>query len=172
MKKLLLLTFGLILCFSCKNEQKDVEIETTTEQPEDIASSEEYTKIGKEIIADDALASERMLVHYSGLSVGDTINAKMKGEIKEVCAKKGCWMIMDIGDGKTARVTFKDYGFFMPLDASGEVIVNGKAFVTETSVADLKHYAEDAGKSQDEIDAITAPEKTYGFEADGVLLKK
>jgi len=39
-------------------------------------------------------------------------------------------------------VRFKDYGFFMPLDASGkEVIVAGKAFVTEVSVADLKHYS-------------------------------
>ena len=32
-------------------------------------------------------------------------------------------------------------------DAAGkEVIVDGKAFVNEVSVADLKHYAEDAGK--------------------------
>ncbi|MDO1499941.1 DUF4920 domain-containing protein [Winogradskyella maritima] len=171
MKKILILSFALALCFACKDENKDDQLSTDVDQSEEIAQVE-YTKIGMEISANDALASDRMLTHYAGLSVGDTINAKMKGEIKEVCAKKGCWMIMDIGNGETARVTFKDYGFFMPLDASGEVIVNGKAFVSETSVADLKHYAEDAGKSKEEIDAITAPEKTYAFEADGVLLKK
>ncbi len=57
------------------------------------------------------------------------------------------------------------------LHASGEAIVNGKAFVSETSVEELKHYAEDAGKSKEEIEAITEPKRTYGFLADGVLLK-
>jgi len=32
--------------------------------------------------------------------------------------------------------------------------------------------AEDAGKTADEIAAITQPEKTFAFEADGVLLKQ
>ena len=68
-------------------------------------------------------------------------------------------------------VKFKDYGFFMPLDAKGEVVVNGKAFITETPVDELRHYAEDAGKSKEEIEAITEPKLEYRFEADGVLLK-
>jgi len=53
-----------------------------------------------------------------------------------------------------------------------EVIVNGKAYVTETSVADLKHYAEDAGKTKEEIAKITMPKLEFAFEADGVLMKK
>ena len=79
-------------------------------------------------------------------------------------------MKLDMGNDKIVRVTFKDYGFFMPLDATGEVVVNGIAYVKETSVADLKHYAEDAGKSAEEIAKITEPEVTMSFEADGVLL--
>jgi hypothetical protein len=76
-------------------------------------------------------------------------------------------------DDETIMVRFKDYGFFMPLDAAGkEVIVAGKAFVKEVSVADLKHYAEDAGKSSDEIANITEPAMEFAFEANGVLLKK
>ena len=76
-------------------------------------------------------------------------------------------------EGETeTMVRFKDYGFFMPLDSKGkEVIVNGKAFVKETSVKELQHYAEDAGKSQDEIAKITEPKKEFAFEADGVLIK-
>jgi len=35
---------------------------------------------------------------------------------------------------------------------------------------DLKHYAEDAGATELEIEAIVAPKLTYSFEADGVLL--
>ena len=35
----------------------------------------------------------------------------------------------------------------------------------------LKHYAEDAGKSQKEIDKITKPEYKISFIADGVIIK-
>jgi hypothetical protein len=70
-------------------------------------------------------------------------------------------------------VKFKDYGFFMPLNSKGaEVIVHGKAFVSVESIEVLKHYAKDAGKSQAVIDSIVAPEVTYSFEANGVLLKQ
>ena len=76
-------------------------------------------------------------------------------------------------EDKNIMVRFKDYGFFVPLDASGkEVIVKGKAYVNKVSVADLKHYAEDAGKSEEEIAEITEPKIEYAFEANGVLIKK
>ena len=52
------------------------------------------------------------------------------------------------------------------------MIVNGRAFVTKVPVEELKHYAKDSGKSEEEIAAITEPEFTYAFEADGVLLKE
>jgi hypothetical protein len=51
-----------------------------------------------------------------------------------------------------------------------EVIVNGKAFVSEISVDEQRHYAEDAGKSDDEIAKIIEVKKTLSLEADGVLL--
>ena len=60
---------------------------------------------------------------------------------------------------------------FVPKDIKGkQVIVNGKAFVNEVPVDELKHYAEDAGKSVEEIAAITESKKTFSFEADGVLV--
>ena len=61
-------------------------------------------------------------------------------------------------------VKFKDYGFFMPKDISGkEVILNGKAYVNEVPVDEQRHYAEDAGKSEEEIAAITEPKKDLFF---------
>jgi hypothetical protein len=61
----------------------------------------------------------------------------------------------------------------MPLDSKdSEVIVNGKAFVKETSVKELQHYAEDAGKTKEEIALITESKVEFAFEADGVLIKK
>ncbi|WP_179345639.1 DUF4920 domain-containing protein [Winogradskyella ursingii] len=167
MKKILFLTILSLAFVACKNEVKISDNEVN-ESEQEIA----YASYGMEINDADALTAERMIEHYKGMEVGDTINAKMKGKIMEVCSKKGCWMKLDMGTDETVRVTFKDYGFFMPLDSDGEVVINGKAFVSETSVEDLKHYAEDAGKSEEEIAAINTPEKTYGFVADGVLLKE
>ena len=45
-------------------------------------------------------------------------------------------------------------------------------FLKETGVAELQHYATDAGKSEDEIAKITAPKKEFFIEASGVLMKK
>jgi hypothetical protein len=35
-----------------------------------------------------------------------------------------------------------------------------------------KHFAEDAGKSKEEIEKITMPKKEMCFEADGIVLLK
>ncbi|MEN8885591.1 MAG: DUF4920 domain-containing protein [Winogradskyella sp.] len=166
----LLLAIGLAF-FSCKNETSTTENNDVVVEGKlntDIA----YASFGMDITDADALAPNRMMEHYKTMKVGDTINSKMSGKIKEVCSKKGCWMTLDMDGENQVMVKFKDYGFFMPLNAEGEVVINGKAFVTETSVDELRHYAEDAGKSKEEVEAITEPKFEYRFEADGVLLKE
>lgn len=167
MKKLVLILFVITLTFACKDNNKEAE-ETKTEVKQDIA----YASFGDEINDADALDAKGMLEKYNNLKEGDTIMTKMRGQIKEVCSVKGCWMTLDLDEEHQVMVKFKDYGFFMPLNAEGEVVINGKAFVTETSVDELRHYAEDAGKSEEEIAAITEPKLEYRFEADGVLLKQ
>jgi hypothetical protein len=106
--------------------------------------------------------------------MGDATEKEMKivGTIEEVCQKKGCWMKLDLGNGEKMRITFKDYAFFVPKDASGrEVVLDGLAMIEETSLESLRHYAEDAGKSKAEIEAITEGTKELVFEARGVILK-
>lgn len=167
MKKLIWIFVIGLMIVSCKNETK-----TTESEVEVVKDELAYASFGMEINDVDALSTERMMKHYNGLKAGDTVNAKMKGKIVEVCSKKGCWMTLDAGGDKTVMVKFKDYGFFMPLNAEGDVIINGKAYVAETSVDELRHYAEDAGKSKEKIEAITEPKLEYHFEADGVLLQQ
>ncbi len=131
-----------------------------------------FDAFGDEITAEKAMTSDEMLVKFNNMKVGDTVNVKFASKIKEVCVKKGCWMKLPVGEKET-MVRFKDYGFFMPLDSKDrEVIVEGKAFLKETSVKELQHYAEDAGKSKEEIAKITEPKKEFAFEANGVLMKK
>lgn len=166
MKKLLTTTLVVAtLFFSCKTEKK----ETT---PEKNTQKTEYVSFGEKISSDSPLSKTDVLTKFQNLKTGDTLNIKFTSTINEVCKKKGCWMKLDLGNEKESMVRFKDYGFFVPLNSDKkEVIVNGKAFVTETSVKDLQHYAKDAGKSDEEIAQITEPKYTYAFEADGVLLK-
>lgn len=102
---------------------------------------------------------------------GDTLHITVSGTVKSVCQKKGCWMKMDMGDDKTMMVHFKDYGFFVPKDCSGKrLVMDGIAFMDVTTVQQLRHYAEDAGKSKEEIEKITQDEKELTFEASGVII--
>ena len=92
--------------------------------------------------------------------------------VAEVCQVKGCWMILLDGDTKV-RVTFKDYGFFMPKDLAGaKVVVEGVLSEEVLSEKDARHYAEDAGKSKAEIAKIKGDQRELGFEATGVLAPK
>ena len=96
---------------------------------------------------------------------------KIQGKITEVCPKKGCWLKLELADGSTATVKMKDYGFFLPVAAKGKtVVIDGEVKLKETSVAELKHYAEDAKKSKEEIDAITKPEKEVRVLAKGIVV--
>ncbi len=82
-------------------------------------------------------------------------------------------MNLEIPGDEDVSVKFKDYGFFVPKDIEGkEVVVEGKAFLKEVSVEDQKHFAQDAGKSKEDIDKITQPKQELSFLAEGVLLKK
>ena len=96
---------------------------------------------------------------------------KVEGEILSTCPMKGCWMKLSVAQD-TILVRFKDYGFFVPkVGVEGKsAILNGNISVDTLSIAQLKHYAEDAGKSKDEISKIVKPEITVSFLADGVVI--
>lgn len=153
-----------------KNEQKE-KAEVVVKTAKDVTVN--YAAFGDKIIADKALTKEQMYSKYKNLKAGDTVAVKFKTKIKDVCQKKGCWMSLQLPDEKDSFVKFKDYAFFVPLNAGGQdAIVSGKAFVSEISVAQLRHYAKDGGKSEAEINKINQPETTYGFLADGVLISR
>lgn len=97
---------------------------------------------------------------------GDTLAVKFMATVDEVCQAKGCWMTL-AADQKV-RVTFKDYGFFVPKDIQGrEVMVEGVAIAGELEESLAQHYAEDAGKPYTED-----MRKEISIVASGVLVKK
>lgn len=141
----------LVFVLSCKNDN--------------------HLSFGTAISTKGSVSKHSMSETYSKLQPKDTVSSKFTATVVDVCKAKGCWMKLQLEDGKEAMVKFKDYGFFVPTDITGkEVVVNGLAFVEEMSVDDQRHFATDAGKSPEEIALINTPVKTYGFEADGVLI--
>ena len=163
MKKIFVILCSILALTSCKKEEKG------TESKSDIA----YASFGDSISAENALSKEEVLATYAKMAQGDTVAVKFKSKIKAVCKEKGCWMNLDLVQGKEVFVKFKDYAFFVPTDSKDEeVIISGKAYVSVESVEDLKHYAKDGGKSQAAIDSIIAPKTKYSLMADGVLIQK
>ena len=162
----LVLSLAVVACKNANESKENEDIATT--ETEEIATN--YQSFGEEITDENVLTKEEMISKYQNLKEGDTVDVKFTSKVNSVCQSKGCWMRLDMGDNESF-VKFKDYGFFMPKDIAGqEVIVDGKAFVEKTSVEDLKHFAEDAGKSKEEIDAITEPKLTLSFLSSGVLI--
>lgn len=126
---------------------------------------------GEEINDSDVISVSEMA---SQLTKSDTIAVKVRGEITSTCAMKGCWMNLVLADGEEMRVTFKDYGFFVPKEGmeGNEALIDGTVTRTVTDVETLRHYAKDAGKSQEVIDAITEEKEELAFVANGVIIYK
>lgn len=125
---------------------------------------------GETITEEGAITYEELLAK---MAATDSIPAKVIGTVGAVCQAKGCWMDMvsNSEENGPMRVSFKDYGFFMPKDISGrKVIMDGYAYRSVTTVEELRHYAEDEGLSKEEIEKITEPQEEIKFLASGVIL--
>lgn len=74
----------------------------------------------------------------------------IEGEVRKSCTRKGCWMEIaesSSGEGAGARVSFKDYGFFVPIDAQGsKARVEGTVAVKTVSATDVAHLESEGGK--------------------------
>jgi len=168
MKKVLLLALSAAI-ISCSESTENTQVEETQVNTE--TQDEALTGyFGDEITEEGAISSEEFLAL---IAENDSVEVKLNAKINETCRKKGCWMTVDLGNDKEMLVRFKDYGFFVPKNADGfNSIIQGKAKKTVLTVAELQHYAEDAGKSAEEIAAITEPEVKLAFEAIGVIIKE
>ncbi len=145
---------------------------TVIGQKKTTINTNDYASFGEKFKVDRVYNKSEMLKKYKKLKKGDTLVVQFESNIKSVCKKKGCWMKMELAGDDNSFVKFKDYSFFVPLNADNSLaIVKGKAFVDIESVESLRHYAKDAGKSAIEIAKITKPEVTYAFTAEGVYIK-
>jgi hypothetical protein len=168
MKRIFLLLSAVVFLAACsQNTEKSMSTESTLVE----TAEGNYDAYGEVITPDSAINADQLVAEMGNAPEFET---KIKGTLVEVCQKKGCWMKIDIGNGESMRVSFKDYGFFVPTDkekmVGKEVIFEGVAKFEKISVEDQKHFAEDAGQSKEEIAAITEEANNLSFEAVGVLV--
>jgi hypothetical protein len=128
------------------------------------------TTFGEGATTDQAFAVAELPARLQG---HDQANVKIIARVVDVCPKKGCWMALELPDNSKVFVKMKDYGFFVPLAIMGKtIVVDGEAKTVETSVDELRHYAEDAKKSKEEVASITEPKKEIRLTAKGILVVK
>lgn len=135
--------------------------------------SQSYATFGESFDQNSkSISSKDLNSQFDDLEIGDTAEVVFTTKIDAVCQKKGCWMDVDLANDEVARVTFLDYGFFVPLNSSGsEAIIKGKAFWKRETAAEKRHFAEDAGEKIDSIQ-LNEEEYTPHILATGVLIKK
>ena len=111
------------------------------------------------------------------LSLGDLVNDydRYRGQevllatrIAKVCQSKGCFFVAQEG-ATTARVSFKDYGFFIPTDSGGKNVVLLGTFSRESvSEEEAEHYAKDLGET-----TASSPERfQYSIVASAVKIPR
>ena len=161
--KNLFIFLGLTIFFACNSSVQNQQ--SSFEE----ATGEAGGLYGEKISKENAISGPKLLTM---LEEKDSVWVTMKATIVSNCQTSGCWMDLDLGTGELVKVTFKDYAFVIPIDSKGKTAtVEGYAARTIVPVDLLKHYAEDEGKSQEEIDAINQPDTTFMFEAIGVIIE-
>lgn len=170
MKKIFLSILVLTIAFNACQQKENSEQTKKVEETEtvEIEAGNDYLGASFDVENEIQLASL-----ISEMNSNDSVMAVVEAKVTEVCQAKGCWMKVDLPNGESMRVTFKDYGFFMPKDLAGKSVkMNGVAKIEETDVETLKHFAEDGGESEEEIAKINEPRMDYKFVASGVKLMK
>jgi len=94
----------------------------------------------------DAIVPGQSLALASVLSTPDEFAKKtvtVEAKVRRNCTRRGCWMVLSQGLDPAlpgCRVTFKDYGFFVPLDSAGSnAKVQGTVEVTRVGPDEVAH---------------------------------
>lgn len=110
---------------------------------------------------------------YGKMEKMDSVDVVLSAKTVTTCKKAGCWMeICTKENNLSTRVFMKDHAFGVPLEGceGKDAIIHGRAFRYKLSVEYLRHLAEDAGKTKEEIEKITEPETAIGIDAWGVWM--
>ena len=145
----------------------------------------EYASFGESVVLEDGMTTlDPAALTSDPLAYGGTV-VRVEGTVAEVCKMAGCWLTLQTSEGsgganptappvrvQVPRDEAGEYVFTFPKDLGMvEAIVEGTVAVDTLGVDELRHYAEDEGRSAAEIDAITEPQPQIVLTARGALVK-
>lgn len=156
--KSLLFAVALLLLQSAYADEKVVRLS------EPVSATDDYEVFGSEMAMDDKPLGLAVIMASPDQYAGQTVLVETR--VSKVCQKKGCFFIAQDGDA-LVRVSFKDYGFFVPTDIGGKrVTLSGILVERNISPEQAQHFAEDLGDK----DAPVKAGVTYEIIADAVLV--
>ena len=125
---------------------------------------------GEKTTAENAITIDKLVTVMQAKEAGSPVDVTITGKVTEVCQKEGCWIKVKSPDG-SMMVKMKDHKFLVPVILEGKsIVINGIAETKKTTVAELRHFAEDAGKTKAEIAKITEPKTEIIVQAKGILV--
>jgi hypothetical protein len=165
---------ALLLLAACNRPTADpaLEVDAHADDPGRI----DFTAYGDPIAEDGEAISPADLAANPAAYDGQRV--RVEGTIVQVCQQKGCWMTLENGTDEPIRVHVPkdeagEYRWTLPMDLGPQhVIVEGTAEARTVDVDERRHYAEDAGRPQEEIDAITIPQQAAVIHASGILVER
>lgn len=132
-----------------------------------VKATESYEDFGAELPAAGSMHSLGEAISQVETLAGQPV--LIETEIQQVCQKKGCFFIARDGEA-TARVRFKDYGFFIPTDSAGKTVkLAGTLERVELTPEQAEHFAEDLGEDPE---AVPMAEFEYQVMATAVRIPK
>lgn len=148
MRRAVVLAFALVLLPACRSASQAPEKPHDTALPaQPAAAAAAPRKFGEPVPPGPALTLSEVLAspeRYQNQAV--TLEAK----VRRNCTRKGCWMeLAEKLDPALpgCRVTFKDYGFFVPLDSAGSTArVQGQVQVETVAAAEVAHLEGEGAK--------------------------
>lgn len=167
MKARFALLFGALLA-ACQSSPAPT---PTSEPTASAAPTANVARYGAPISAGESLKLSNVMSEPNKYTSQPVI---VEAEVRRACSRKGCWMELSDSLAKDApgcRVTFKDYGFFVPTDSAGaHARVQGTVTVEKVAAGTVQHLEEEGARFAKKNPDGTADE--VRFVATGVELSK
>lgn len=184
-KSILFLSLTLAIAIACaspENNTAQTEQKNQTEKATEPKTASTEITPSNEANASSTIASGEVVKRGAPLSNTTLVKASqvlgnpksydgktliVEGKIARVCQAKGCWMEITEKEGEAGmRITFKDYGFFVPIDSSGKKVkAEGKVELKVLPKDEVEHFTSEGSKLKVNPDGTA---NTISFVASGV----
>jgi len=141
--------------------------EPLTAKPKSVKSS--VIRRGAAVPRDPAISLQTLLEKPESFTQRAVV---VEGVVDKACTKKGCWMQLADAKGSSSavRITFKDYGFFVPLTSAGmRARAHGMVEVKTLSAQDAGHLIAEGAQLAQNADGTA---REISFVASGVELRR